>query len=76
MSKGKAARGWFYSIVVLMAGTALAASAPGYKLVNTYKVGGDGGWNYLIADAVATTENPHLRRSIFPDSFVVLVFGK
>jgi hypothetical protein len=24
----------------------------------------------------ATTENPHPRRSILPDSFVVLVFGK
>jgi DNA-binding beta-propeller fold protein YncE len=53
MSKGKATRDWFYSIVVLMAGAALAASAPGYKLVKTYKVGGEGGWDYLIADAAA-----------------------
>jgi DNA-binding beta-propeller fold protein YncE len=51
MSKRKTTRGWLYSIVVLVAGTALAASSPGYKLVNTYKVGGDGGWDYLIADA-------------------------
>jgi hypothetical protein len=46
-------RGWLYSIPVLVAGMALAAAAPGYKVVNTYKIGGDGGWDYLTADASA-----------------------
>jgi DNA-binding beta-propeller fold protein YncE len=32
---------------------ALAAAGPGYKVVTTYKVGGDGGWDYLIADGAA-----------------------
>jgi hypothetical protein len=38
---------------LLLAAAALAAAAPGYKMVNTYKVGGDGGWDYLTADAAA-----------------------
>jgi YVTN family beta-propeller protein len=40
-------------LVVLFAGVALAAGDPGYKVVNTYNVGGDGGWDYLTADAAA-----------------------
>jgi DNA-binding beta-propeller fold protein YncE len=32
---------------------ALAASGPGYQVKQTYKVGGEGGWDYLIADASA-----------------------
>ena len=36
-----------------MAAVAIAASGPGYKVVNTYKAGGDGGWDYLTADAAA-----------------------
>jgi DNA-binding beta-propeller fold protein YncE len=32
--------------------TALA-DEPGYKVINTYKIGGEGGWDYLIADAAA-----------------------
>jgi len=31
----------------------VAATGPGYKVVDTYKVGGEGGWDYLIADASA-----------------------
>jgi DNA-binding beta-propeller fold protein YncE len=31
--------------------TAFAASGPGYKVLNTYKVAGEGGWDYLVADA-------------------------
>src|SRR5437763_11592164 len=27
-----------------------AADAPKYKVVNTFKVGGEGGWDYLLAD--------------------------
>jgi len=38
--------------VLLLAVAALAA-APGYHIVNTHKVGGDGGWDYLTADASA-----------------------
>ncbi|MGA8502803.1 MAG: YncE family protein [Candidatus Sulfotelmatobacter sp.] len=41
------------SLVLIITAVALAAAAPGYKVVNTFKVGGDGGWDYLIADAAA-----------------------
>jgi YVTN family beta-propeller protein len=41
------------SLIVLVAAAAMAAAGPGYKVVNTYKVGGDGGWDYLTADAAA-----------------------
>jgi DNA-binding beta-propeller fold protein YncE len=41
------------SLTVLVAAVALAAAGPGYKVVNTYKVGGDGGWDYLTADSAA-----------------------
>lgn len=30
---------------------AAAADAPGYKVVHTWKLGGDGGWDYLTVDA-------------------------
>jgi DNA-binding beta-propeller fold protein YncE len=53
MSKGKTTRGVFYSIILLAGVGALAAAAPSYKLVNTYKAGGEGGWDYLTADAAA-----------------------
>jgi DNA-binding beta-propeller fold protein YncE len=52
-SKGKLMRGWFDSCTVLVTSMALAAAAPGYKVVNTYKIGGDGGWDYLTADGSA-----------------------
>ena len=52
-SKGKPVSGWLYSLTVLVAGMALAAAAPGYKVMNTYRIGGDGGWDYLTADASA-----------------------
>ncbi len=32
---------------------ALAASGPGYKVVKTYKIGGEGGWDYMTTDASA-----------------------
>jgi DNA-binding beta-propeller fold protein YncE len=41
------------SLTLLVAAVALAAAGPGYKVVNTYKVGGDGGWDYLTADSAA-----------------------
>lgn len=37
-------------VTLILAGYALAASGPGYHLVKTYKLGGGGGWDYLIAD--------------------------
>jgi DNA-binding beta-propeller fold protein YncE len=40
------------SISVSVATVALAA-APGYHVVTTYKVGGDGGWDYLTTDSDA-----------------------
>jgi DNA-binding beta-propeller fold protein YncE len=40
------------AIVVLLA-AAVAASAPGYHMVNTWKLGGEGGWDYLKIDSEA-----------------------
>src|SRR3954465_12711774 len=45
---------WLATIVtVSLAALSLAAAAPGYKVKTTYKVGGEGGWDYLTADANA-----------------------
>ncbi len=53
-TKGSFMRGWLRATLTLLAAaTALAAAAPGYKVINTYKVGGDGGWDYLTADSSA-----------------------
>jgi hypothetical protein len=41
------------SLLLMVAAAALAAAGPGYKVVKTYKIGGEGGWDYLIADAAA-----------------------
>src|ERR1019366_1111349 len=40
-------------ISVSLAAVALAAAGPGYHVVTTYKVGGDGGWDYLTTDSAA-----------------------
>ena len=40
-------------LLVLIAAAALAASAPGYHLLDTWKLGGDGGWDYLKVDSDA-----------------------
>jgi DNA-binding beta-propeller fold protein YncE len=54
MTKRNFRRGWLpASLILLAAAVALAAAGPGYKVVNTYAVGGDGGWDYLTADAAA-----------------------
>ncbi len=55
MSKKRGSmRGWLPAgFTLLVAAVALAAAGPGYKVVNTYKVGGDGGWDYLTTDAAA-----------------------
>ena len=43
-----------YGVAALIAAfAALAFAASGYHVVTTYKVGGDGGWDYLTADADA-----------------------
>jgi DNA-binding beta-propeller fold protein YncE len=54
-TKGKTMRCWLSSLTLLIstAAAAVAAAGPGYKVVNTYNVGGDGGWDYLTADADA-----------------------
>ncbi|HXM68024.1 MAG TPA: hypothetical protein VN911_14920 [Candidatus Acidoferrum sp.] len=52
-AEGKFMRYGLSSLILLVAAAALAAAGPGYKVVNTYKVGGDGGWDYLTADVAA-----------------------
>ena len=45
---------WLVSIIsVSLVAVALDAAGPGYHVVATYKVGGDGGWDYLTADSDA-----------------------
>src|ERR1700727_685131 len=41
------------SLVLILVAALAVAAAPGYKVVNTHKVGGDGGGDYLTADAAA-----------------------
>jgi len=41
------------AISVSLAALAIAAAGPGYHVTTTYKVGGEGGWDYLTADASA-----------------------
>ena len=43
---------WTAAIVLLVAAVAIAA-APGYHVIKTYKLGGEGGWDYLTTDASA-----------------------
>lgn len=45
---------WLVAVIsVSLAAGTLAAAGPGYHVVTTYKVGGEGGWDYLTADASA-----------------------
>jgi hypothetical protein len=44
---------WVLAIGVSVAAAAGAAAGPGYRVLTTYKVGGDGGWDYLTADSEA-----------------------
>jgi DNA-binding beta-propeller fold protein YncE len=53
MSAKKKIGSWLTAFTVLVGAAAMAAAAPGYKVVNTYKVGGEGGWDYLTTDASA-----------------------
>lgn len=42
---------WLFAVLtVSLAAVAYAADAPGYHVVKTYKLGGEGGWDYLTAD--------------------------
>src|SRR5579864_9088422 len=43
---------WMFFLVLSLAALVWAAG-PGYHVVNTYKLGGDGGWDYLTADSDA-----------------------
>ncbi|MGC2170030.1 MAG: YncE family protein [Candidatus Sulfotelmatobacter sp.] len=53
-TEGILMRIWFpVLLVMLVAAPALAGAGPGYRIVKTYKIGGDGGWDYLTADAAA-----------------------
>lgn len=44
---------WIYVLCVYLVLGAMAAAGPGYHVAATYKVGGEGGWDYLVADANA-----------------------
>lgn len=52
LTKSLLRRFWFAVTLVSAVATAFAAG-PGYHVVNTYKLGGDGGWDYLTLDANA-----------------------
>ncbi|HLV87221.1 MAG TPA: hypothetical protein VKV39_09620 [Candidatus Sulfotelmatobacter sp.] len=41
---------WMILTGIALAVAALAAAAPGYHITNTYKLGGEGGWDYLTTD--------------------------
>lgn len=46
---------WLVTVIsVSLAALALAAAGPGYHVAKTYKLGGEGGWDYLIADGNAS----------------------
>jgi len=44
---------WIFILSVWLAAAAMAAAGPGYHAISTYKVGGEGGWDYLTVDASA-----------------------
>src|SRR6202049_5103272 len=44
---------WVSMAALLLAAAAVAAAGPGYHIIATYKLGGDGGWDYLTLDANA-----------------------
>jgi outer membrane protein assembly factor BamB len=44
---------WIFGFCICLAAGTVAAAGPGYHVVTTYKVGGEGGWDYLTADASA-----------------------
>jgi len=44
---------WILVLCICVAVGAAVAAGPGYHVVTSYKVGGEGGWDYLTADASA-----------------------
>jgi len=52
---------WIGVVAVLLTAAAVVAAASGYHVVNTYKLGGDGGWDYLTVDA--STRRLYISRS-------------
>ena len=44
---------WILIISLSPAALARAAAGPGYHVITSYKVGGEGGWDYLTVDAAA-----------------------
>lgn len=44
---------WISALSVSLVAVAVAAAGPGYHVTQTYKLGGEGGWDYLTADASA-----------------------
>ncbi len=44
---------WICILSLSLAAVAVAAAGPGYHVVKTYKLGGEGGWDYLNVDASA-----------------------
>ena len=57
-TKRKSMRRWLPASLIVLVAVALTAAGPaaaesGYKVVTTYKIGGEGGWDYLTADAAA-----------------------
>jgi DNA-binding beta-propeller fold protein YncE len=47
----KLSRFWAPLLVLSVAAVVLAAAGPGYHVVKTSQLGGDGGWDYLTVDA-------------------------
>src|SRR5260370_29610817 len=44
---------WMSMAALLLAAAAVAAAGPGYHIMATHNLGGDGGWDYLTVDARA-----------------------
>jgi YVTN family beta-propeller protein len=42
-----------FLVILLLGAQAALAADQGYKIIKSYKMGGEGGWDYLIADAAA-----------------------
>ena len=52
---------WVAAVFLFGAAIAIAAAAPGYHVIKTYKLGGEGGWDYLTTDA--STRRLYISRS-------------
>ncbi len=47
-----ALRGWALIVVLILTASAIA-DGPGYHVLNTFKLGGEGGWDYLTLDSAS-----------------------